>query len=454
MLAAVSRDVRKNLSFEIAKHQRREVRAWKSSKLQTLLQHAGNGERMRQLQNVANQRTTEEPRPDDFADMLEKIFSGNPGAPTQPERLDEPLWTREELRLQSHVFKTTRQLMNDDECGLVAEILRCVPHDCLNLFLQIMNDILHKGDVPSSWRKTLFQMLPKSHRARVPADFRPIASLRLLYKVFAYLVLGRIEETLEQHQPEEQHGSRSGRMIEEHLLTANVVIDKTLLANVPLWIVSLDLSKAFDRVNWDSLWKGLLRHGVSKHLVWALRLIYWGQKGQVINKKDASREFDIKAGVRQGCVLSPSLFSCVLEVALKKWRQQLQDGGLDFGDGGIPLDGRFADDILLFATSSDEAARMLDALVACLKEVGLELNASKTKILTTQAQPGKTLTTQNGLEMEILDATKAHKWLGCLLSTSNTGNREADLDFRLQATSKAFYANKLILCPELSYQFF
>ena len=156
---------------------------------------------MRQLQNVANRRTTEEPRPNDFADMLEEIFSGNPGAPTQPERLDEPLWTREELR-----FAITRFQINKaaDECGLVAEILRCVPHDCLNFLLQIMNDILHKGDVPSSWRKTLFQMLPKSHRARVPADFRPIASLRLLYKVFAYLVLGRIEETLEQHQPEEQ----------------------------------------------------------------------------------------------------------------------------------------------------------------------------------------------------------------------------------------------------------
>ena len=47
-----------------------------------------------------------------------------------------------------------------------------------------------------------------------------------------------------------------------------------------------------------------------------------------------------------------------------------------------------------------------------------------------------------------MDATKAHKWLGCLLSTSNAGNREADLDFRLPATSKAFYANKWILCDK------
>ena len=141
----------------------------------------------------------------------------------------------------------------------------------------------------------------------------------------------------------------------------------------------------------------------------------------------------------------------------KKWREQLQDGGLDFGDGGIPLlDLRFADDILLFATPSVEAARMVDALVTCLKEVGLAVNASKPTNLTTQAQRGKTVTTQNGLDMKILDAIKAHKWLGCLLSTFNAGNREADLDFRL---SRAFDANKWILCdkkcfPELSYQFF
>ena len=63
------------------------------------------------------------------------------------------------------------------------------------------------------------------------------------------------------------------------------------------------------------------------------------------------------------------------------------DGGLDFGDGGIPLlDFRFADDTLLFATSSNEAPWMVDALVTCLKEVGLELNARiQDSTLPTQA---------------------------------------------------------------------
>ena len=57
---------------------------------------------------------------------------------------------------------------------------------------------------------------------------------------------------------------------------------------------------------------------------------------------------------------------------------------------------------------------MLDALVACLEQVGLKLNASKTKVLTTQAQPPSTLTTPAGLELAVLEPTNSHKWLGCL----------------------------------------
>ena len=142
---AISRDVRKTLSFEIVKLQRREVRAWKSLKLQTLLQHGGTWKRIRQLQklqNVAMQRTTELPPPDAFADMLEEIFHGYPGAPTQPEQLDGPL-----CRELTFAIKRLKNNKATDECGLVAEVLRCVPHDCLNSLLQIMNEILHKKEV-------------------------------------------------------------------------------------------------------------------------------------------------------------------------------------------------------------------------------------------------------------------------------------------------------------------
>ena len=74
------------------------------------------------------------------------------------------------------------------------------------------------------------------------------------------------------------------------------------------------------------------------------------------------------------------------------------------------LDLRFADDILLFGESAQAVGSMLHALVACLQQVGLKLNASNTKVLTTQAQPPSTLSTPAGLELEVLEQTKTHKW--------------------------------------------
>ena len=111
-------------------------------------------------------------------------------------------------------------------------------------------------------------MLPKTRGAKSTSDFRPIAVVRLLYKTFAYLMLGRIEETLEAGQPEEQHGFRAQRRVEEHLLTTNLVLDKTLALDVPVWIVSLDLSKAFDKVKWESLWEALMG---SPQRTWSIR---------------------------------------------------------------------------------------------------------------------------------------------------------------------------------------
>ena len=70
------------------------------------------------------------------------------------------------------------------------------------------------------------------------------------------------------------------------------------------------------------------------------------------------------------------------------------------------LDLRFADDILLFGESARVLGSMLDALVTCLEQMGLKLNASKTEVLTRQAQPPSILTTPVGLELEVFEKTK------------------------------------------------
>ena len=77
-------------------------------------------------------------------------------------------------------------------------------------------------------------MLPKKTRAKLVPDFRPIANIRLFYKVFALMILARVESN---HWKvfNQMHNTllRSSRRMEEHVLTTNVIL-KSRAAGLPL----------------------------------------------------------------------------------------------------------------------------------------------------------------------------------------------------------------------------
>ena len=141
------------------------------------------------------------------------------------------------------------------------------------------------------------------------------------------------------------------------------------------------------------------------------------------------------------------LFNSVLEMAMACWRASVDDLGLDLGDGGPALlDFRFAEDILIFGTSYPVLGTLLGELVENLAAVGFQLNAEKTKILTSQTQPPARLQTPNGLTISIVDQESSHKWLGCMLTTTLEKSTNWDVDHRLQSASRIFNANRWIFC--------
>ena len=159
-----------------------------------------------------------------------------------------------------------------------------------------------------------------------------------------------------------------------------------------------------------------------------------------------SRSFSITGGVRQGCVLSPRLFTAVLEWALRQWRTEIGNAGFDLGDAFDNLvDLRFADDILLFANSGPEVAQIWDKFVKAVGKVGLRLNVDKTVILTNEAQPPSTLVTKDGLILKVLERNQGQKWLGCILTASGSMMQHLDLSYHMEQGTKSMHANRWIL---------
>ena len=119
--------------------------------------------------------------------------------------------------------------------------------------------------------------------------------------------------------------------------------------------------------------------GIPDHLTCLLGNLYAGQEATVKTGYGATDWFQIRKGVRQGCILSPCLFNLYAEYIMR-------NAGLDEAEAGIKIAGRninnlrHADDTTLTAESEEELKSLLKVKKESEK-VGLKLNIQKTKIM-------------------------------------------------------------------------
>ena len=115
----------------------------------------------------------------------------------------------------------------------------------------------------------------------------------------------------------------------------------------------IDYAKAFDCVDHNKLWKILKKVGIPGHLTCLLRNLCAGQEATVRTGYATTDWFQIGKGVRQGCILSPCLFSLYAEDIMRNAR-------LDEAQAGIKIVERninnltYADDTTLVAESEEE----------------------------------------------------------------------------------------------------
>ena len=168
-------------------------------------------------------------------------------------------------------------------------------------------------------------------------------------------------------------GFRRGRGCEDALMIAESVISKSIEWSVPVWIISIDLSKAFDRIEHRALFSSLREQGVPAHYFGLLSRLYdhqWGTVGE--------SRFSIQRGVRQGDVLSPMLFNAAVETVIARWKATLgEEDGLTLAHGVQLTNLRYADDLLIFGRSFVEVEESFRKLRLHLERVGLAINARK-----------------------------------------------------------------------------
>ena len=102
------------------------------------------------------------------------------------------------------------------------------------------------------------------------------------------------------------------------------------------------------------------------------------------NSHDPSAPILTQRCVKHGCHLRPGLFNAILQFVMERWEQQIHDLGIGPSIYDSHLSNlRLAHDILLLATSQDDAICMLEILDKEFADVCFMFNTKKIKVLTT-----------------------------------------------------------------------
>ena len=244
------------------------------------------------------------------------------------------------------------------------------------------------GHLPSSLNTTHVRLIPKTTGAKGVADYRPIALCNVFYKIISKLLSIRLKAVLPCIISENQSAFIPGRAISDNLLITHETLHYLKMSTAEkkcAMAVKTDMSKAYDRVEWNFIRIVFQRLGFhDKYTNLILQCITTVSYSFLVNEK-VYGDVRPNRGIRQGDPLSPYVFILCGEVLSGLCKAAEQTGSLQGirVTRGSPRVSHllFADDTMFFCQSSEESC---STLLQILKEYehasGQKINSLKSSI--------------------------------------------------------------------------
>nr|KAG5690854.1 hypothetical protein BaRGS_031206 [Batillaria attramentaria] len=284
---------------------------------------------------------------------------------------------------KAEIRKAIMTLRNGKAAGpdeIPAEAIKADTETAVNMLHSLFSKIWEKEEVPAQWKEGIVIKLPKKGDLRDCSNYRGIMLLSVPGKVLNRILLERMREAVDPMLRDQQAGFRRNRSCADQIASLRIIVEQSLEWNSPLYINFIDCEKAFDSVDREALWKLLRHYGVPGKIISLIQCTYQDMSCRIAHAGQLSESFEVKTGVRQGCLLSPFLFLLVIDWIMKtttagrkngiQWTLWTQLDDLDF-----------ADDLALLSHSHSQMQDKTTCLEATSAGTGLKINRKKTELM-------------------------------------------------------------------------
>ena len=233
----------------------------------------------------------------------------------------------------------------------------------------------------NSARRGVITLLPKSNRdLLLVKHWRLISLLEVDYKIYSKVLSNRMKVTLETIIAQDQSGFLKGRNISHNIRRVLDIMDYTRANDIQALLITIDFEKAFDRVNYESLYKTLEYFGYGCQFIDYVKLLFTEFSLCTINAGYLSRWWVPSRGLFQGNPLGPYLFLTIVKTLAIKLRENPEIEGITI-NGVKYLLSQFADDMDMFIKFKKEHWEATIKTLSVFKESsGMKINYDKTTV--------------------------------------------------------------------------
>ena len=366
-----------------------------------------------------------------FCDVMNRSYEGN-GLLQIPEAEEDLNLCLEEFTIFEieYVLKKLRRWKAPGYDGITAEMILAEKNVTPRILFRLFKKMWHAEAKPDDFEIGLIIKLAKKGDLSNCNNYRGITLTSTIMKIFSMLILKRIQDTVESTLRDEQAGFRKGRSCCDQIFILRHVIQQCVEQRSPLVLAFVDYEKAFDSVHRPTLWKVLRYYGIPVKYVNLIEMLHKDSRCRVNVDGVLSGEFEVSSGVLQGNVLSPMLFALLMDYVMKMVKAGGTEG-INWKDNGQKLtDLEYADDAVLFSSTSRQLQSLLDRMQDISKEVGLKINIGKTEIMRTEHADRDEITIDN----QEVNEVEQFKYLGTLVA--NNGSLEGELNERLKKANQ------------------